>query len=82
MLYCSRRIGVAMPFRHSISLTYANVMSTLAVFIALGGVGYALVRLGAGDYVQLNAYQDSGGSLNVMANSDYTPVFEMHWVSP
>ena len=29
-------------------LTYANVMATLAMFIALGGTGYAALRIGSG----------------------------------
>jgi hypothetical protein len=34
-----------MPSRLRVSLTYANVMATIAVFIALGGSGYAAVKL-------------------------------------
>ncbi len=30
-------------------LTYANVMSTLAVFIALGGSSYAVTHIGSRD---------------------------------
>ena len=32
-------------------LTYANVMATIAVFVALGGSSYALVRVGSADIV-------------------------------
>lgn len=41
----SRRIRVISRFKRH--LTYANVVATLAVFIALGGGSYAAVRLGA-----------------------------------
>lgn len=37
--------------------------------------------LNAGDYVELIAYQNSGGSLNVTSTSAYTPEFGMTWIS-
>lgn len=37
--------------------------------------------LSAGDYVQLQAYQDSGAALDVLAASAYSPVFGMHRVA-
>jgi hypothetical protein len=39
-------------------------------------------RLVAGDYVELIAFQTSGGNLNVTAAGNYSPEFWMHWVSP
>jgi hypothetical protein len=37
----------------------------------------AIYYLNAGDYVELEAYQDSGGALNVTAAGNYTPEFAM-----
>jgi hypothetical protein len=34
--------------------------------------------LNAGDYVEMQGFQNSGGNLNVQANTDYSPVFMMH----
>jgi hypothetical protein len=36
--------------------------------------------LAVGDYVELQAYQSSGGSLNVAATAQYSPEFMMTWV--
>ncbi len=46
-------------------LTYANVMSTIAVFIALGGVSYAVIRLPANSVgtKQLKAHAVTKGKL-------------------
>lgn len=38
-------------------------------------------QLAAADYVEIIAAQDSGGALNVLAASAYTPEFWMKWVS-
>ena len=43
------------------------------------------VQLNAGDYVELAAYQDSGGALSVFganAGIAYSPIFAMHWLGP
>lgn len=37
-------------------------------------------KLAAGDYIQLQAYQTSGGLLNVFSNANYSPEFWCHWV--
>jgi hypothetical protein len=34
-----------MPFKIPIRLSYANLMATIAVFIALGGSSYAVLRV-------------------------------------
>lgn len=39
-------------------------------------------RLAVGDYVELMAYQDSGGALNVIYGAGGSPEFSMHWASP
>jgi hypothetical protein len=39
-------------------------------------------RLAVGDYVELLAYQNSGGALNALATGNYSPEFYWHWVSP
>jgi hypothetical protein len=47
-----------------------------------GLVASTQYRLAAADYVELVAYQTSGGNLNVEAAGNYSPEFSMHWVSP
>jgi hypothetical protein len=37
--------------------------------------------LSAGDYVELTVYQTSGGALNVLTASAYSPEFWMRWVA-
>lgn len=37
-------------------------------------------RLNVGDYVELIGYQDSGGNLNVVAGSAYSPVMTGRWL--
>lgn len=39
-------------------------------------------RLGAGDYVELCVWQNSGGNLNVVRSANRSPEFSMCWVSP
>lgn len=34
------------------------------------------------DYVEVFAYQTSGGNLNVNASGSYSPVFQMEWIGP
>lgn len=34
----------------------------------------------AGDYFELMAFQNSGGALNVVRSSDFSPVFSAHWL--
>lgn len=50
-------------------LTYANVMATIAVFVALGGGAYALQHRSAGKAPKLHSYRIAkkleGGKLNV-----------------
>lgn len=38
-------------------------------------------QLAAGDYVELMALQASGGSLNMLATSAYSPEFYAHWLA-
>lgn len=38
-------------------------------------------QLAAGDYVELMGLQASGGSLNMLATSAYSPEFYAHWLS-
>lgn len=40
------------------------------------------VNLGAGDYVQLRAYQNSGSTIIISGLSDISPIFAMHWMGP
>ena len=39
-------------------------------------------QLGAGDYVEVVAYQDSGSSLAVQAYDKASPAFSMDWIAP
>lgn len=39
-------------------------------------------RLAIADYVELVAFQNSGGALNVLALGNYSPEFYWHWLSP
>jgi hypothetical protein len=48
-------------------LTYANVMSTLAVFIALGGGAYAATTIPGPGGVIHGCYKDRGGNLRLVA---------------
>lgn len=38
--------------------------------------------LAANDYVEVEVYQNRGGSLNVLASGNYSPEFAMHWIMP
>lgn len=40
----------------------------------------AQYRLAAGDYVELQAFQNSGGALNVNASANHSPEFGMTWL--
>lgn len=41
-----------------------------------------LYRLLAGDFVEVEVYQESGGALNVSSDPQWTPEFTMAWVAP
>jgi hypothetical protein len=41
-----------------------------------------LWHLNAGDYVSLQVWQTSGGTLNVLSTAGYSPEFAMQWVGP
>lgn len=51
------------------ALSYANVMSTVAVFVALGGSSYAAVKLGRGQVKGVNLASDSVSSAKVKNGS-------------
>lgn len=38
-------------------------------------------QLGAGDYLELMGFQASGGNLNMLATSAYSPEFFAHWLA-
>ena len=42
---------------------------------------YTEYQLAAGDYVELMGYQNSGGSLNMLATSAYSPEFFARWLA-
>lgn len=42
---------------------------------------HTVYQLAAGDYVELMALQASGGNLNMLATSAYSPEFFAHWTS-
>lgn len=56
---------------HGAAATYAAVTVVTATY-----------RLQAADYVELLAFQSSGGALNVLTFDTRSPVFSMRWVSP
>lgn len=60
--------------------TYIAIDSRVSVGAGAPTDGHVatLTQLAAGDYVQLQAYQDSGGSLNVTAAAEYSPEF---WIA-
>lgn len=41
-----------------------------------------MVQLSANDYVEVQVKHDRGTGLNVLASSDYSPNFMMHWLMP
>lgn len=41
-----------------------------------------MVQLSANDYLEVQVKQDRGTGLNVLASSDYSPNFMMHWLMP
>lgn len=41
-----------------------------------------IYELGVNDYVEVRAYQNSGGNLNVLASADYSPEFSIQKVGP
>lgn len=45
-------------------------------------MGVALTPLAAGDYVEAQVYQDSGGDSDLEVGSDYSPEFAMHRLGP
>jgi hypothetical protein len=53
-----------------------SVSASLACVIGVG----TTTRRNAGDYLQLECYQTSGGALNVEAASQLSPEFMAHWV--
>lgn len=67
-------------------LIFLNGTITLAAIDVVAGVTgtdwldqvSTLYALGIGDYVELVAWQSSGGNLNVVAASNYSPEFMMH----
>lgn len=42
----------------------------------------AVYKLNAGDYVEVWAYQDSGGALTLLTNVDNGVTFSMEWLAP
>ncbi len=55
----------------------APFSAAITTHITVGTAYY----LSAADYVELQAYQDTGGNLNVLAAGNYSPVFRMVRVS-
>jgi len=61
-----------------IGISSVTDLNTVAPYISLS----TTVFLDAGDYVELQTYQNSGGTLNIGAGEDYTPCFMMANVLP
>lgn len=63
--------------------TYIAVQETAPTANVLPGLNpTADYTLAAGDYVELVAYQDSGGALNVVAQPSYSPEISAEWLHP
>lgn len=62
----------------SIAETYVSAISTAHQ----GMTATTEYALAAGDYVELVAYQSSGGNLDVRAVGNHTPEFGMSWICP
>ena len=58
-----------------------QTLAPLSASVDVRGSIQTAYQLAAGDYVELLASQDSGGALNVLAASNYTPEFWFKWVS-
>jgi hypothetical protein len=41
-----------------------------------------VIHLGVGDYVELVAFQNSGSSVSVLQDGQYSPEFSMAWIGP
>lgn len=41
-----------------------------------------LVKLDLDDTIRLEVWQNRGGTLNINATADYTPIFAAHWLGP
>jgi hypothetical protein len=53
-----------------------NGVSGAATHMSLAAIKY----LAVGDYIELIAYQNSGGSLAVLSTTPYTPLLSMAWI--
>lgn len=67
-----------------ILLNGATVIAQVGPFDATSAFSTALnpstkYQLAAADYVELQGYQNSGGSLNISASGNYSPEFWLEW---
>jgi hypothetical protein len=63
----------------------ANLVADQQGFASTGALGQsvsAVVRLEAGDYVEVAVTQTSGGNLNVTKTAEGSPEFSMTWLAP
>jgi hypothetical protein len=49
-------------------------------YTLFGQVNSPVVSLSAGDYIQAQVYQDTGGALNVLTGAEYSPEFSIYKV--
>lgn len=79
----------ANPTGYRAILLQVNGVTTIAQQDAISlGAGSAMYlsictenALAAGDYVELKAFQNSGGNLNALASGNYSPEFWWEWVA-
>jgi hypothetical protein len=74
----SRSIGIllngATPLAYDNRLAPADINARFTVT--------TVYPLAVNDYVEVAVFQSSGGALNVLTGSNYSPEFSMHWVGP
>lgn len=69
-----------------LALVILNGTTLIGGDSTLGTAGVAAITgaisaysLAAGDYIEIQGYQDSGGGLNVLLHGNYSPEFWMFW---
>lgn len=81
--YAANATGVRYGYLNLNGTTTIGFTTTPA--LSVGGVTVPVTRpyrLAFGDYVQAQAYQNSGGALNIDQQNNYTPTLSALWVGP
>ena len=72
-----RQLTVFLNGTTTIQSTYVTATAALGVDQNIS----TLYKLTAGDYVELQVYQNSGGNLDVSRSSDYSPIFSAQLIT-